>query len=61
MFFVLDGFIYVHELLKLNEFRRFTESDIEDVARRNHRFTLNDVDGQLKIKANQGHSFQVCG
>lgn len=54
-----DGFISVHELLKLKEFRRFTESDIEEVARRNHRVTLNDVDGQLKIKANQGHSFPV--
>ncbi|WOK91311.1 tRNA 2'-phosphotransferase 1 [Canna indica] len=60
-----DGFVRVHEILKLNTttfagvpLRLHTPEEVRvAVARDNkQRFTLSEEDGELLIRANQGHS-----
>ena len=57
------GFLYVDDLLQLEQFHRFTEVDVESVVKSNdkQRFTLETEgeSGKLKIRANQGHSIDV--
>ena len=57
------GFLYVDDLLQLEQFHRFTQADVESVVQTNdkQRFTLEtDAEsGKLKIRANQGHSIDV--
>ncbi|XP_010896630.1 tRNA 2'-phosphotransferase 1 [Esox lucius] len=59
-----DGFIFVEELLAHAQFRSFSLEDVERVVATNdkQRFKLRPCpeDGQLQIRANQGHSVQVC-
>ncbi|XP_075043784.1 tRNA 2'-phosphotransferase 1 isoform X2 [Mixophyes fleayi] len=58
-----DGFVPVSSLLRLPQFRSFSLDDVERVVRCNdkQRFTLrrSEPEGQLEIRANQGHSLQV--
>ncbi|XP_048259223.1 tRNA 2'-phosphotransferase 1-like [Haliotis rufescens] len=61
--FLPGGFLYVSDVLKLPRFSKFTLEEVRSVVANNdkQRFTLEtDPDnGQLKIRANQGHSVQV--
>ncbi|XP_014478084.1 PREDICTED: tRNA 2'-phosphotransferase 1 isoform X2 [Dinoponera quadriceps] len=52
-----NGFVPIEELLK-KSLPSYTIDDIKRVVKNNNkqRFTLNDADGVLEIKANQGHS-----
>ncbi|XP_077143720.1 tRNA 2'-phosphotransferase 1 isoform X4 [Ranitomeya variabilis] len=58
-----DGFVPVSFLLHLQQFRAFTQDDIERVVRCNdkQRFTIrtSEPKGTMEIRANQGHSIQV--
>ncbi|XP_040266387.1 tRNA 2'-phosphotransferase 1 isoform X1 [Bufo bufo] len=58
-----DGFVPVSSLLRLQQFRSFSQNDIERVVRCNdkQRFTMrtSEPEGTLEICANQGHSIQV--
>ncbi|XP_067680687.1 tRNA 2'-phosphotransferase 1-like isoform X2 [Haliotis asinina] len=61
--FLPGGFLYVSDILELPRFSKFTLEEVKSVVANNdkQRFTLEtDPDnGQLKIRANQGHSVQV--
>ncbi|XP_018592751.2 tRNA 2'-phosphotransferase 1 isoform X2 [Scleropages formosus] len=58
-----DGFLLVEDLLSHPQFHSFSLEDIERVVANNdkQRFKLrrHPSTGQLEIRANQGHSFQV--
>ncbi|KAK1804433.1 hypothetical protein P4O66_020449 [Electrophorus voltai] len=58
-----DGFIFVDELLRHQQFRSFSLEDLERVVTTNdkRRFKLQNhpESGRLQIRANQGHSVQV--
>ncbi|XP_029917639.1 tRNA 2'-phosphotransferase 1 [Myripristis murdjan] len=58
-----DGFLFVDELLAHPQFRSYSLEDVERVVATNdkQRFKLrpHPEDGQLQIRANQGHSVQV--
>lgn len=62
--FTLDGFLFVEELLAHPQFRSYSLEDVERVVATNdkQRFKLRSHpdDGRLQIRANQGHSVQVC-
>lgn len=59
-----DGFVPLHGLLQLPQFRSFSIEDVQRVvdANEKQRFTLRPGDPStgLLIRANQGHSLQVC-
>lgn len=58
-----DGFVPLHGLLQLPQFRSFSIEDVQRVvdANEKQRFTLRPGDPStgLLIRANQGHSLQV--
>ncbi len=57
------GFLYVDEVLSLQQLRGFSEDDVRRVVETNEkqRFALepHPDTGRLRIRANQGHSLQV--
>ncbi|PVD26417.1 hypothetical protein C0Q70_14093 [Pomacea canaliculata] len=57
------GFLFIDDILRKPKFKRFTTEDIVDVVNTNdkQRFHLetDSITGQLKIRANQGHSLVV--
>ncbi|XP_045580095.1 tRNA 2'-phosphotransferase 1 isoform X1 [Salmo salar] len=59
-----DGFLFVEDLLAHAQFHAFSLEDVERVVATNdkQRFKLrpHPEDGRLQIRANQGHSVQVC-
>lgn len=56
------GYVSCEDILKLAQFNKFTLGDIKNVVDTNDkkRFTLNEEDGKLYIRANQGHSHTVA-
>lgn len=56
-----DGFINVNELLSHNKFKNFTIQDIEKLVKEcpKQRFLIEQRQGNLFIRANQGHSLNV--
>lgn len=58
-----EGFVFVDDLLKLRQFKKYSEDDVKRVVADNDkkRFALrNDpVTNRLQIRANQGHTMQV--
>ena len=58
------GFVFVDDLLKLRQFKHYSEDEVQRVVRDNdkQRFSLrNDPStNRLQVRANQGHSMQVC-
>ncbi|XP_035695146.1 tRNA 2'-phosphotransferase 1-like isoform X1 [Branchiostoma floridae] len=65
MGFQLDpgGFLYVDEVLKHPQFKRYTADDVRQVVADNDkkRFALQEEEGtgRLQIRANQGHTLEV--
>lgn len=63
--FFPDGFIFVDEILAHAQFSTFSIEDVEKVVATNdkQRFKLQNhpENGRQQIRANQGHSIQVCG
>lgn len=61
--FLFVGFIFVDDLLKLQQFQRYSEHDIKRVVADNDkkRFALrNDpATDRLQVRANQGHTMEV--
>ena len=59
----LIGFVFVDDLLKLQQFQRYSEDDVRTVVADNDkkRFALRDdpATNRLQIKANQGHTIEV--
>ena len=57
------GYFSVEEILNTTRFKQMsvTREEVEDIVRNNdkQRFSLKDLDGNLLICANQGHSFEV--
>ncbi|XP_023218634.1 tRNA 2'-phosphotransferase 1-like [Centruroides sculpturatus] len=55
------GYVDVASILRLKQFRRYTEVDIRNVVETNDkkRFSLREENGKLRIRANQGHSVAV--
>jgi 2'-phosphotransferase len=55
------GFVSIADILKLPSFRGVTLANIEKVVKDNskQRFAIENVDGQMKIRANQGHTLDV--
>lgn len=64
-FSIIDGFLFVEELLTHPQFRAYSVEDVERVVATNdkQRFKLrpHTEDGRLQIRASQGHSIQVNG
>ncbi|XP_073410688.1 tRNA 2'-phosphotransferase 1 isoform X1 [Dendrobates tinctorius] len=58
-----DGFVPISFLLHLQQFRSFSQDDIERVVRCNdkQRFSIrtSEPEGSMEIRANQGHSIPV--
>ncbi|XP_067031889.1 tRNA 2'-phosphotransferase 1-like isoform X1 [Acropora muricata] len=58
-----EGFVFVDDLLKLRQFKHYSEDEVQRVVRDNdkQRFSLrNDPStNRLQVRANQGHSMQV--
>ena len=56
-----DGYININQLLKHSKFNKFTLQDIIQVVNDcpKQRFNLEDRQGNLYIRANQGHSLHV--
>ncbi|XP_019642437.1 PREDICTED: tRNA 2'-phosphotransferase 1-like [Branchiostoma belcheri] len=65
MGFELDpgGFLYVDEILRHPQFKRYTVDDVHQVVKDNDkkRFALQEEEetGRLQIRANQGHTLEV--
>ncbi|CAH1261563.1 TRPT1 [Branchiostoma lanceolatum] len=65
MGFQLDsgGFLYVDEILRHQQFKRYTKEDVRQVVADNDkkRFALQEEEetGRLQIRANQGHTLEV--
>ncbi|XP_056020547.1 uncharacterized protein LOC125649502 isoform X2 [Ostrea edulis] len=57
------GYLWVDDILRRNEYRHFTVEDVRHVVTTNdkQRFHLEEDQGHLKIRANQGHSLEVDG
>uniref|UniRef100_A0A670ZIU7 2'-phosphotransferase n=1 Tax=Pseudonaja textilis TaxID=8673 RepID=A0A670ZIU7_PSETE len=59
----LDGFVDLGEILRLPQFKAWSEEDVKRVVETNEkqRFALcrHPSSGHLQIRANQGHSIQV--
>jgi len=57
-----NGYIRVSEMLALNEFKNVTAETVARVVASNgkQRFCIEDRDGELYIRANQGHSGKVA-
>ncbi|KAL5272816.1 hypothetical protein ACHWQZ_G000850 [Mnemiopsis leidyi] len=59
------GYFSVEEILNTTRFKQMsvTREEVEDIVRNNdkQRFSLKDLDGNLLICANQGHSIEVKG
>ena len=53
------GFVFVDELLKLQQFKRYSENEIRKVVDENDKkrfaLRLDPVTNRLQIRANQGH------
>lgn len=64
-FSIIDGFLFVEELLAHPQFRVYSVEDVERVVATNdkQRYKLrpHPEDGRLQIRASQGHSIQVNG
>eukprot|EP01027_Heterolobosea_sp_BB2_P018444 GEZU01025977.1.p1 GENE.GEZU01025977.1~~GEZU01025977.1.p1 ORF type:complete len:235 (+),score=76.74 GEZU01025977.1:507-1211(+) len=56
-----DGFVALSEILAMPKFRGVSEDQIREIVAScpKQRFKLNEEDGKLYIRANQGHSIQV--
>ncbi|KAJ7380030.1 tRNA 2'-phosphotransferase 1 [Desmophyllum pertusum] len=58
-----EGFIFVDNLLKLQQFQRYSEDDIKKIVGDNdkQRFALRSdpTTDRLQIRANQGHTMEV--
>lgn len=63
MTLLIDGFLFVDDLLAHPQFSSYSLEDVERVVSTNdkQRFKLHPhpEDGRLQIRANQGHSVQV--
>lgn len=61
--FCAGGFIYVDDLLNYNDLRGYSPEDVRRVVAENDkkRFYLAEdpETGRLKVRANQGHTFEV--
>ncbi|CAH1261564.1 TRPT1 [Branchiostoma lanceolatum] len=59
----LGGFLYVDEILRHQQFKRYTKEDVRQVVADNDkkRFALQEEEetGRLQIRANQGHTLEV--
>jgi RNA:NAD 2'-phosphotransferase (TPT1/KptA family) len=55
------GFVSIADILKLPSFRGVTLANIERIVKDNskQRFAIENIDGQMKIRANQGHTLDV--
>ena len=57
------GFVFVDELLKLQQFKRYSENEIRKVVDENDKkrfaLRLDPVSNRLQIRANQGHTIEV--
>ena len=55
------GFIIVSDILQLPQGQRYTEEDVRRVVANNdkQRYALKEEEGQLWIRANQGHTMEV--
>ena len=62
MLFIPEGFVVVEELLHLSRLRSYNVEDIKRVVRNcaKQRFALCEKSGKLQIRANQGHTMEVC-
>lgn len=60
---LIDGFLFVEELLAHPQFRSYSPEDVKRVVATNdkQRFKLRShpEDGRLQVRASQGHSLQV--
>lgn len=60
---LIDGFLFVEQLLAHPQFRSYSLEDVERVVATNdkQRFKLrpHPEDGRLQIRASQGHTIQV--
>ncbi|CAH3043328.1 unnamed protein product, partial [Pocillopora meandrina] len=58
-----EGFVFVDELLKLRQFKRYSENEIRKVVDENDKkrfaLRLDPVTNRLQIRANQGHTIEV--
>lgn len=58
-----EGFVFVDELLKLQQLKRYSESDIRKVVDENDKkrfaLRLDAATNRLQIRANQGHTMEV--
>lgn len=61
---ITGGFLYVEDILKHKHFKKYKIQDVEEVVANNEkqRFSIRlcPVTNKLQIRANQGHSLQVC-
>ncbi|XP_063691886.1 tRNA 2'-phosphotransferase 1-like isoform X2 [Bolinopsis microptera] len=59
------GYFSVEEILNTSRFKQLsvTQAEVEDIVKSNdkQRFSLKELEGNLLICANQGHSFEVQG
>lgn len=60
-----DGFVYIDELLKLPQLRRYNLQDIAHVVQSNDKqrfhMEVDPATGKHRIRANQGHTMEVAG
>lgn len=65
LFSIIDGFLFVEELLAHPQFRAYSVEDVERVVATNdkqrYKLRRHPEDGRLQIRASQGHSIQVNG
>lgn len=58
-----EGFVFVDELLKLRQFKRYSENEVRKVVDENDKkrfaLRLDPVTNRLQIRANQGHTIEV--
>ena len=63
LIFMPTGFVFVDELLKLRQFKRYSENEIRKVVDENDKkrfaLRLDPVTNRLQIRANQGHTIEV--
>lgn len=57
------GFVFVDELLKLRQFKRYSENEVRKVVDDNDKkrfaLRLDPLTNRLQIRANQGHTIEV--
>lgn len=58
------GFVFVDELLKLRQFKRYSENEVRKVVDENDKkrfaLRLDPLTNRLQIRANQGHTIGLA-